>query len=132
MMLVHVTHTTISPMQLFPATYDRPRTRNTFRYTVHAQRHRTVAVAQYLERHVEMRSPAPELNFAPNGLVGFAASARSGAKAPPLAPTANPTKPLSARIVQVPGPQYIYEFACITPVFLSCNHVPRSYIIIYH
>ncbi len=64
-------------MQLFPATYDRPRTRNTFRYTVHAQRHRTVAVAQYLERHVEMRSPAPELNFAPDGLVGFAASARS-------------------------------------------------------
>ena len=104
-MLVHVIHTTISPKQLLPRTYNEFNSRNAFRHTAHAQRHRTVAVAQYLERHVEMRSPAPELNFAPDGLVGFAASARSDAKAPSLAPTANPTKPPSARFVQVPGPQ---------------------------
>ena len=88
MMLVHVIHTTISPKQLFPATYDRPKTCDAFRHTAHSQRHLTVAVPQYLERHVEMRSPAHELNFAPNGLVGFAVGASGG-----------------ARIVQVPGPQ---------------------------
>ena len=76
-MLVHVLHTTISPKQLLPRTYNEFNSRYTFRDTAHTQRHRTVAVAQYLERHVEMRSPAPELNFAPDGLVGFAASARS-------------------------------------------------------
>ena len=108
MMLVHVIHATISPTLFVPETYGLRKFRNAFRCTAHSQRHLTVAVAQYLERHVEMRSPAPELNFAPNGLVGFAASARSDAKAPPLAPTANPTKPLSARIVQVPGPQLLH------------------------
>ena len=114
-MLTQKTCQTTRPLELFPATYDRPKTRNAFRDTGHSQRHITVAVAQYLERHVEMRSPAPELNFAPDGLVGFAASARSGAKAPPLAPTANPTKPLSARIVQVPGSAFQHGARGIGP-----------------
>ena len=96
MMFVYQTHTSIRPMQLFPATYDRPKTRNAFRHTAHAQRHRTVAMAQYLERHVEVRSPAPELNFAPDGLVGFTACARSDGES---------DQTPSACFVQVPGPQ---------------------------